>query len=859
MLLPSLLQDLRYGTRMLGRNARFTAVAVFTLALGIGVNSAAITAYKAIIGRSIDARDRAHMLNIALVLHSGNAAPWFSYPDYLAFRDQARSFSGIVAQVPERLILTGAGESLSQRDAASGSLLANWGLLPSGHSAGNSEYASTLFVSENYFSVLGVPLQTGRAFEAIDSKELASSPVALISENYWQRRFGGDPAILGKVVRLNGVPVTIIGITPHDFVGGFVAAPDFWLPLSLEPLLHPGGNPLHDRENQCCRLFARLAPGAGIGKAQAEMTLIFDHLRTLHNPDSELSKPATVMLWPGSPFPRKLDGALRLTVLLVLAAAAMVLVIACANVASLQLARTASRLSELGMRLSLGATRLRVVRQLLTESALLSLLAGAVALFFTWALLRIGVSIFSRSLPVEYGSLVLNVAPDLGVFAYVLALSLLAGILFGLAPALENSGIAVTAALKSGAGATPNRGRRTRGVLIAAQVAVSVVLLIAGSMLIRSSIQALRMDTGYDTHHVVSLSLQCPEGSGITGSRKTEVVREIRTAIAALPGAVEIAGGKAPDNGDIRSAAISLDGEKPSARNTRASLTYRYVQPNYFRTVSIPLLFGRGFQPEGNQPCACAIVSESAAHILWPGRNPIGLSLRLGTIDQYHASTDLLPDGPNDQVIGVVHDTRGVMLDGSDAAVVYLPMPDNRVQDFPLLIRTRLNPAQLMNAIGNIVAKIDPDIIATSATLEQLLRQTTVFLADSFAAAIASTIGFFGLLLAAIGIYGTVSYVVVLRTREVGIRMALGARKHQVAALMLRDSSRPVLAGLLVGLVLAAGDSYLLRGILYGLGRFDVVSFVGVAALLLVIAWIAAYLPSRRAMRVDPMVALRCE
>jgi predicted permease len=537
----------------------------------------------------------------------------------------------------------------------------------------------------------------------------------------------------------------------------------------------------------------------------------------------------------------------------------MVLVIACANVASLQLARAASRQNELGLRLSLGASRLRIIRQLLTESALLGLIAGAVALLFSWAFLEAAVVAIADAFPAEYGTFIFHVTPDLGIFAYVLCVSLVAGILFGLAPALESSGAALSSAMKANAGTAKLRSRRTRDFLMAAQVAVSLVLLIAGSMLIRSSIRALHMDTGYDTKHVVNLELRFPEGQKYSADHQAALVRELRTRLAALPGVAAITSAQAPDGSGFRTAAVSLNGEKPSPQNTRAILYYTYIQPNYFHTLGIPLLFGRGFQTQAGQPENAVILSESAAQLLWPGQNPIGHGLRLAPGGQFEVKGEILSDGPTYQVIGVARDTRGVLLNGSDSEQIYMPMPEDQLQNYPILIRTRAAPAQIINAIGPTISSIDPDLVAYSSTLEEMLRQTESFIASSISATIASTIGMLGLLLASMGIFGTVSYIVVLRTREVGIRIALGAKKRDILGLMLRESIRPVLAGLLVGVMLSVGTSYLLRGILYGVHIVDAVSFVGVSLLFLAIALVATYLPSRRALRVDPVVALRYE
>ncbi len=861
-LLVSMLQDLRYGARMLFRNASFTVVAVLALALGIGLNTAVFTAYKALFGRGIDARDAYSMVNLAMVRESGTVDADFSYPDYEEYRDHLRSFSGLVAvaQQFDPLILTGAGGDESQRQASGSSWFERWGLLPPFESHTRAELATASIVSENFFSVLGVAAIRGRVFSSQDKMELAKSPAVLISENYWQARFAGDPSILGKAIRLNGAAFTIIGITPHDFVGTSVGVPDFWMPQSLEPLVHPGDRSLRDRNGQCCRIFGRLAPGVSVREAQAEMNLLAEHLRSLHDPHSDLSKPAAAQLSPASPLPHKLPPGPKFAIFLVMLAAGLVLVIACANVASLQLARAAARQSELGLRMSLGARRSRLVRQLLTESALLGLIAGALAFLASWAVLAALARLGEEMLPPNMGTFVAHVRPDLATFAYVFTISVFAGVLFGLAPALESSRSALAAALKANAAVSPARGRRLRDALLAAQVAVSLVLLIAGSMLVHGSLRALKMDTGYDGKRVIDLNLQFPDEAEYNAERREVIARTIADRVAALPGVASVTFGRAPDDDALRGAAVSLDGQRPTPRNTRAYLYYTYVRPNYFATLGIPLLFGHGFSAQLGQPEPVAIVSESAAKQLWPGQNPIGRTLRLGTdLFGWHPPGEIVPDGRVYEVIGVAREIRGPQMDSSDSDQVYLPMPQENAYEFPILIRTRDDPTHAMDAIRPLVESIDANIVATASTLEAMLRQTSAFFGSSLIALIAITIGIFGLVLASMGIFRSVSYMVVLRTREVGIRMALGARKGQIVALIVRDSTRPVIAGLIAGLVLATADSYLLHMVLYGLGPFDGISYAGVSLLLLAIALVAAYLPSRRAMRVDPMAALRYE
>jgi len=857
MILPeTVLQDLRYGARMLRRNVGFTVVAVLALAIGIGLNTAVFTIYKGLIDRHFDARNPDDMVNLALIRESGDIDFSFSYPDYEAYRDSAHSFSGLIAFTTEHPRLSNAGGLISQRTSAAGSLVGRLGLLPS--MASNAEFANVYVVSENYFKVLGVAALRGRTFDSIGIRELVASPAVLITENYWQRRFGSDPAMLGRTILLNTARFTIVGVTPHNFVGTSAVVPDFWLPLRLQPLLHPDDNSLRDRENQRCRLFGRLAPGVSQRQAQAEMTLLADHVRTLHDPHSESAKPVTALVWPGTLLPRplKLTPGPYLAIRLIMVAAGMVLAVACANVASLQMARARSRQNELLTRLSLGASRLRIVRQLLTESALLGLVSGVMALLFTWALLRASVALAANAFPADEGTLIINVNPDLQIFAYVTAISLVAGILFGLAPALESSRSALSSSERGST--SPARSRRIQDFLIAAQVALSAVLLIAGSMLIRSAINSLKMDTGYDSKHVVELDLQFPEGSKYNDARKLALVDELRTRLAALPGVAALTSARQPVENFFQTAATPA-GEKSPAQNI-ALIHYTYVQSNYFQTLGIPMLLGRSFRSQAGQPEHSVIVSESAARQFFPGRNPIGHSLRLGAADeQFHKWSELVANGPTYQIIGIARDTRGAELNGNDSRQLYLPLPDDRLWDHSMLIRTQSSPILVIRAMDSVISSVDPDLVATSITLEEMLHYSGSFLASTLSAAIASVIGLIGLVLALMGIYGTVSYIVVLRTREIGIRMAVGAQGRDILGLILRESTRPVLAGLFAGMFLAIGASYVLRGLLFGLHTVDGISFVGVSLLFLAVALLAAYPPSRRATRVDPMVALRYE
>jgi len=860
MLFPqTVVQDVRFGLRLLRRNPGFTFVAIFALAVGIGLNTTAFTAYQAFFARQIDASDAGSMVNLAVVEHSGGTNPNFSYPDYEAFRDQLHGFSGVVAVTqPEYPTLTAQGGVEIHSGEGAGWLMGKLGLVPT---IGTTEKAMTLAVSENYFSVLGVTALRGRLFQASDAAELEKAPAVVISENFWHQRFLSDPAILGKTVRLNGAAFTVMGIAPHNFVGTFVAAPAVWLPLPLEPLVNRGSSLLTDREQESCRLHARLAPGVTVREAETEMTLVANQLGALHEAHTNRAQPVRVLVWPGSPFPIPIgqNHGIRLSILFVMVAVGLVLVVACANVASLQVARAAARQNELGMRLSLGASRGRIVRQLLTESALLGASAGILAFCFSWALLQVAVVMVANAFPDQYGTFVFHVTPDFSIFAFVTMISLSAGFLFGLAPALESSRSAVATAAKANAATSPKRGRGVRHLLIGTQVAVSAVLVIAGSLLIHSALRAAAMATGYDDQHTISLRLMFPGTPEYTPDHKEALVRELLDRIAATPGVVEVTRGRAPDDGDLAWAGVSTNGEPASPHNVNTYVYYEWIEPNYFSTLGIPLVEGRAMRARSGQPEPSIVLSETAARQIFGTQNPLGKTLRLGVNGFYQDRNHLLPDGPVWRVIGVARDTRGMLLDGGDTAMAYLPRPRDQAQEYPILIHTMGDPQLTINALAGIVTGVDGNLAGQALTLEAMLRQTEPFLFSSLAAAVAMTTGLLGLLLATIGIYGTVSYMVVLRTREVGIRMALGAKRGDVLGLILRESSGPVLTGLTAGVVLAGGAAYLLRHMLYGVHTLDPVSFGGVTGLFLAVALVASLVPSRRAVRIEPVVALRYE
>ncbi len=852
-------QDLKFAFRMLAKQRRFTFTAILALGLGIGVNTAVFTLYRAFFLRPLDANNAKELVNVSRTNYMGKYDPNFSYPDYEIYRDRNRVFSGLIAATADEVTLSGFGDSSSNGHEMVGALANAVGFRTPSVMTGGAQFVTVSLVSDNYFSVLGANSIRGRSFDAGDARD--TLPVVMISENYWRRKFDADPSLLGRSISLNGVSFAVIGISPHDFMGTNLNVPNFWIPLRFQKLLHPSDDILHDREDACCRLYGRLAPGVHLSEARAEVNVLAEQLRPLHSGHSDFSKPLTVQLSPGSPFGRDLDIDLRFAIALIMGAVGLVLLIACANLASLQLARSAARQSEIGVRLSLGASRGRLIRQLLTESALLGLLAGGVSMVLTYWILRFFIVEISATLPAEWGAFALRVAPDMQIFGYVFAISILAGLLFGLMPALESSKPNLISAIKEEGRHFwfPTSKTRLRDGLIIIQVAVCLVLLIAGGLLVRSSVRALEMKTGYETKHVLSLDVYFPDGFGYTHDKEVSEIHALQTGLRSLPGVEDVSLGRPPAGGGLREAFVTVGDENLSTENSQRTLYYTYIRPNYFETLDIPLSLGQGFSASQTHGDAVAVVSESAAKELWPGKNPIGQKMMLDGSGQFHSNGELLPVRTSYQIIGVAKDTRGVLIDGTDARKVYLLLPPDRLVDRPLLIRTKGDPWLLKDDIGKLIGSLDSNMIVYTATLEDLLRTSPQFVISRSSAIFAAIVGSLGLLLASIGIYGTVSYAVVRRTREVGIRMALGATRRDVVSLILRESTGPVIVGLILGIVGAVGSAYLMRAILFGVSTLDPASFLSVSALFFVIAMLAAYFPARRVTRVDPMVALRYE
>src|SRR6266404_5556685 len=860
-MLEVLLQDLRFGVRMLRKNPGFTSVAVLTLALGIAANTAIFTAFDALVLRPRPVKDPDSLAGIFHIT-PGERSGRFSYPDYIYYRDHSRSFSDLslfsfgMAVTSSDLPATGP-EATPRIAGAVGFQLPQ--LLQ-----GSAQPIMCFFVSGNYFPMLGATPVLGRTLLPEDDQANAP-PVVLMSGNSWQRRFHSDPKIIGSVLHLNGIPFTVVGVTPLDYLATASSVPDLWAPIPAKIAL--GAMTRQELENRLVMAgfpSGRLKRGVSLFDAQAELSVLAAQLRTQY-PESERNMSVSVVSARNNL--SGLDPEAWAVVGAAMAAVALLLLIACANVASLLLARAAARRKEIAVRLALGAGRPRLLRQLLTESILLSLLAGALGLPLAGWMLHLLIVEIASALPSFWGTIALEISPDIRIFAYTLLVSCGAGIAFGLAPALQASKSDVNSALKEEGSAFGQRLSRSRlrGILIAGQMAACLVLLISSALLLRGSQRALKIDPGYEARRVAYLEMYNPANLHYSQSRLLQLNRDLIQRIAGLPGVHSVAQASRSPIGGIRWVPVTPFDAAPSTPGVKGSKPpvagYSFVTPNYFDTLSIPIVRGRNFtlrEAEGESPVV--VISEATARRFWPAEDPIGKRLKIGS----EKGTTSFPGekGPfvaSSEVIGVARDVRSMDLRKIDESYVYLPLSQTHKWTSTLLARTEKDPAPLFPAIGREVRQVDASLPVVAAPLNTMVSMDPYFVVTRIGGLLASIVGALGLLLACMGVYGMVSYSVVQRTREIGIRMALGAERVQILQLMMSEGFRPILCGIAIGIVASAGVSRALSATLFGLSPLDTISFAGVSILLIAIALLATWLPARRATNVDPMVALRYE
>ncbi len=819
MNLTSCWNDIRYAARTLRKNPAFTAVAVLAIALGIGLNTGIFSILNGIALRPLSVPGSTKIVGVFQFIrglqsrHVHESENYFTWQEYQKYRDSNHVFSGLLAYDPFLTVTLG-GDRPQQ---LMGQL-----------------------TSCNYFDVLNEPPALGRAFAASDCAVVGAGNVVVLSHDLWRNTFGGDPAIVGQKVILNRQPFNVIGVAPPGFQGTEPVSVFFWAPLTMQPLLDRGFN-MAKENTFWLALLGRTKPGISMDQVRADLGVIAGRLDQLSPP-----RKTSVQIQTATLLSRPEERSVVATVgAVLLAAVGMVLLIACANVANLLLARTAGRRKEIAIRLSVGASRGRLIRQLLTESLLIALLGGALgSLIAVWSfggILRFVIA----HLPHEFPLLSVNVGPDLRVLGFSLALTLLTGIVFGLAPALQASRPDVNTALKdSGAGGTlAGAGGFLRHTLVAAQVAVCMVLLIAAGLLLRGLYVAQTIDPGFQMQNVASISFDL-QGQGYDDKRAALFQRDLLQRLAGLPGVDSVAqAGEIPLSNNHRGTSFSLPGQ-PGDRGVE----YDEVSPDYFSLLGIPIVRGRGFtENETRTGAPVMLVTEITARRFWPNQDPIGKVIKW---DEEGGSRDL-------EVIGIVRDAQVAHLGQSSEPYAYLPAGPKEQMHLKLLVHGTDGFGSMAKGIRAAIHSLDPDLVADVTRLEDNLEAWRI--PSRIVAILAGSLGALGMLLACIGVYGVVSYAVSRRVREIGIRMTLGADAREVKRLILRQAMWPVVIGALVGIAGCAAVSQILNSMLFGVSPHDPMAFVVVPLILLSVALAASYIPARRATQVDPMVALRYE
>ena len=797
-----MLHDIRYALRSLHRHRVFALTAILTLGLGIGANTAIFSAVNGVLLRPLPYPDPDRILTI-WGHHPAIGRESASLPDFLDWR-KARSFSGMAAWANAAFTVTGTGEP---------------------------EVVSGALVTPNYFRVLGAPIPLGRDFR--DDEARGAARVVVLSQGYWQRAYGGRPDVVGSQITLGGVPYTVVGAGARGLA--LPAEVDIWAPFQTDTTL--------GRRNDFLQVIGRLAPGATAETAQVELATIARRL--------EAEYPASNAGWGVEliGLHERIVGEIRPALLVFLGAVALVLLIACANVANLMLVRVAARERELTIRAALGASRRRLVRQLLTESVLLALAGGVLGLgLAVW-----GVSAL-RAL--EPGTLprLDEVRLDARALAFALVLSVGTGLLFGVVPAVRARRFDLRGGLAEGGRALSGArsAARTRSALVLAEVALASVLLVGAALLLRSFVGLTRVDPGVSVDGILTARVTLPRSRYDDPARQVAFADALLDRARALPGVASAAlGSAAPVDDAVPYWAIALAGvEQPPPDVVQDAVVYR-ASPEYFHTFGLPLIRGRLFEAADRADrTPVAIVSQGLAQRYWPGRDPVGSRITFG--DPTDSATSWMT------VVGVVGDVR------QDGAVspaypqIYVPFAQLSNRSVVVALRTGRNPLALAAPLKQALAGVDPSLaLSQITTMEQRVAGTlarprvNALLLAGFAAT--------ALVLAALGIYGVIAYSVVQRTRELGIRVALGASADAVLGMVMRQGLAPVMIGLAIGLGLAAVGSRVLRSLLYGVTATDLATYGAVAAFLTVVASAASYVPARRAARSDPVLALRAE
>jgi len=802
-----MLQDLRYGVRKLLKSPGFALVAIMTLALGIGANTAIFSVVNAVLLRPLPFERPEELVKVYGTRASRSS---FSRPhSYLNFNDlraQNQTFEALAAY-------TGSSSALSGADAP--------------------EQITGVVSSGDIFHVLGTKPLMGRLLEAGDERPGGSNAV-VISHGLWQRRFGGDPHIVGRVIRLDGLDREIVGVTPADFSFEFVTSPaDFWMAID------PAQGPYKSRGSIFLDVIGRLKSGVSVEQAGADLGVVWSRLEQQYQ---DANAGVGVRLAAAQ---EDLVGDVRPTLLVLLGAVGFVLLIACANVANLLLARAARRSREIAVRSALGAWRGRIVRQLMTESLLLAFAGGLLGLLFALWGVRILSAFVPENVP-RFG----ETSIDLRVLGFTLAASVVTGFLFGIAPALQSSRFDLNEALKDGGrGGTDGRGRkRVRSLLIVSEVALSLVLLVGAGLLIKSFFKLRNTDPGFDPAHTLTASLSLAPIRYDTDEKVVDFFRLLDERVRAMPG-VESVGAVTPLplSENAYSFSFEIVGQPPLPPGQGNSASARFVTPDYFRAQGIPLREGRVFNDADKAGAPkVIIVNEAFARRYLPGVEPLGQRLKLGL------------NSIEGEIVGVVGDIRGSRIATPAAPEYYVPNALVGSTDMTLVIRTKGDPASLTPALRQAVTEMDKDQpLYDVRTMDSLVARSVA--RQRFSMTLVGVFSVLAMMLAAVGIFSVMSFLVSQRTHEIGVRMALGARQRDILSMVVRQGLVLTLVGVCVGLSGAFALTRLMSGLLYEVSATDPFVYGGITVLLAVVAVLACYVPARRATKVDPLIALRYE
>jgi putative ABC transport system permease protein len=805
------LQDIRYAARKLARTPAFTIIAAFTLALAIGATTAIFSVVDGVLLKPLPFRDPENVVRVTN-MRDGNRVV-SSVPDFLDFKREAKSFAFLAGVDNQSLNLTGGSEP---------------------------ERVSGARVGASFWSLLGVAPAIGRGF-APNEDESSAGRVVVLSDGLWKRRFGADRRIVGKTISLDGQSYTVIGVAPARF--SFPDRPDRWIPLVFGPDdLDPEG-----RGSHWLGVIARLAPNVTVEQAQAEMVALTRRLEQQY-PESNTGMSAAVI-----PMQKYLVGDVRPALLVMLGAVAFVLLIACANVANLLLVRAASRESEMAVRTALGAGAWRIVRQLVTESVLLALVGGVLGTFLALWGVDLLVGLAPSGLP-----RIDEVSINATVLLFTAGVTALTGVLFGAFPALHAARANVSGMLKDGMRGSSGgvASRRARNTLVMAEMALAVVLLVGAGLLIRSFSKLIAVDPGFKAERVITFSVVLPDAKYGQYAQRRAFVSELLERMKRVPGnqGSALVTGLPLSNMMMRTSA-HIEGTPQEKPSERKSTDVAMASPGYFAAMSIPLLAGRDFTDrDGSGAPVVAIVNQEFVKRYFPNENPIGKRIALGWEQDTAATGGNMTLGG--EIVGVVGNVKRRGLSQEVFPETYAPFMQPTFAVFSVVVRSTSDPSTVMSAVRAQMRELDSDLpVSELRQLQELVSESVS--RPRFYTTLLGVFAAIALILAAVGIYGVISYAVSLRTRELGIRIALGATGRQVSGLVLQQGVTLAIVGVLLGGAGAYWLTRLLGKLLFGVTATDPLTFFGVAGLLTLVAAVASYLPARRAGRVDPLLAMR--